>query len=345
MSLIKRIKEQIDLRSVIKLEQGKDGPDYKYGLCPFHENDGQVHKTASFLVYKKNFNCMSTNCGVRGDIFDWYAHVLYGDIKLTKPRFKDILEAVKRDYPSLKEEYEAKVEPEVKVKKKSLDKIIRSYHEVLMGEPKRVAYFLSRGFTLRTIREQMFGWDGTHYVIPVWRGLPGRSGVESVRLRASKKGEIRYSGFRDQNSRTIYNAEAFLVAAKIELPFLLVFYGELDAQLAWQLNLPAISSTNGALAFKAEWLNGYKGDVIFIGDKNEEKAASDDASVFGSRGWTAHLPEDKGKDFTEMISNGVTVKQFLLRLMLFYPFKRNVIRGIKQVIYYKKKKRRKLNEG
>lgn len=160
-----------------------------------------------------------------------------------------------------------------------------------MGRPKKLAYFLSRGFTFDTIKRQMWGWDGKNYVITVWADKPRQSDVVCLRLRSGdENSERRYSGITGYNEQMLYNREAMTYAIANQIQVLFIFYGELDAQLAWQDGLPAVSPTNGAKAVLPEWFSEYKGNLIFVPDLLEDRAAYEDAGEFGARGWVARIP-------------------------------------------------------
>ncbi len=317
MADLDKIRKAIDLRVLIPLEGKTPHKGYLSGYCPFHESP-ETSQTASFLLWPDHFKCLSVNCGISGDIFNWYAHKL--GIGATTPLkgslFGQVVKQIESDYPALKSDspnseplpgrYKLSKTEEVKAEKPKLDlqQLAETYHDYLMRTPQRINYFLSRGFTLRTIKEQLWGWDGQNYVITVWRGRPQHSRLMTLRLRVSadkqEDNQSRYSGVRGYNDQMLYNRHALLWCLKHRVTTLLVFYGELDAQLAWQDGLPAVSPTNGALAVMPEWFTHYKGDLIFVPDKKEESAAWSDAGEFGSRGWVGHLPDGEFKDYGEL---------------------------------------------
>ena len=296
----------IDLRNIITLDKQSSYREYKSGCCPFHED-----KMPSFVVYPDHFFCMSTNCGAKGNIFSWYAYKMFGDVslKLRGQMFIRVLDDILGQPISISEPAPVIEDDDEPV---DLNELASSYHDNLLIYPRRLNYFLSRGFTAKTVHEQRWGWDGKNYTIPVWSGIAATSKVLSIRLRSAclDRDSIRYSGIRGYNQQTLYNTEALLYAKSLHRKdvCLFCFYGELDAALAWQDGLIAVSPTNGALSFIAGWLAGYVGDVVFVPDKNEDHAAYMDAEAFGSRGWVHHLPyTDCAKDYGELRINGFRV--------------------------------------
>lgn len=309
--------KQIDLRSVIRLEKERHYVDYNAGLCPFHEAGPDAGKhTASFLVYKNGYRCLSTNCGRHGTIFNWYAYKLYGDDRasLKNGRFREVLDAILGDADAFRPSRKIKLDNTVGKDKIDVDllRLARVYHKNLLLSPERLTYFFHRGFTLSTIMKEMWGWDGKNYVITVWEGRPRKSKILSLRLRNSTEDGSRYSGIEGHNAKTLYNRYALLRAIDEEAPFVVVFYGEFDARLAWQDRIYAVSPTNGAKSLDPEWFSGYEGDIVIFPDVGEETDAYKDAGVFGVKGWVGHFPRGAGvKDYTEYRSAGYTPDDFL----------------------------------
>lgn len=298
----------IDLRTVISINGAERSANYTLGYCPFHEDDGKDHKTKSFLVYPTRYTCLSSNCGEHGDIINWYARKLYGSSRATLKNgaFSTILDTILGGVSygsggSSDLSATSVVDHKDNRRKNDLDSLAKSCHDVLLESPRHLAYYLSRGFTLRTVKHQRLGWDGKRYVIPVWEGVPGMSELLALRYRArpGDEGSIRYSGVRDHNEKILYNREALMFADKHRTP-LIVVYGEFDALLLWQNRLPAVSPTNGALSFQAKWLEGFDGDIIFVPDLHEEQAAYADANQIGANAWVVQLPSGPWKDASEL---------------------------------------------
>lgn len=316
--VVKQLKERIDLRDVIRLpgDGGRRSGNYLHGYCPFHETgESGRHKTASFMIYADHYRCLSPKCDAHGDVFNWFAWTMHGqrDGPVSGILFKSIKQHLIDTYlngtgPS------APPAPERKKHKLTHGDRSDMLHLAYAGYrnlgSKGLTYFLGRGFTLETIRRQLFGYDGSRYIIPIWRGIPRESRLLTLRFRSSDKDDpMRYSGIRDVNDQILYNREALLWATSRKVPAIIVFYGELDAALAWQDGIPAVSPTNGALSFLTEWVDRYPGYKIFVPDKGEEKAAYADAEAFGMYGKVAHFPRGRFKDYGEFRQSGHTARE------------------------------------
>jgi len=289
--------KQVDLREVAGLKASYRRAEYWLCYCPFHNDEaGGRH---SLLLYRDHFVCLSTNCGMHGDIFVWYNWKSFGSKE--SPRGQTFLSILDMILGAPRIELPAGAPDEVD--EVDLDHLAEEYHRALFeADPKRLRYYLKRRLlTIETVKQQMMGWDGQGYTIPVWEGKSRDSSVIGIRIRSAvKDAKMRYSGVRGYNDQVLYNREALLFAIEEAAPAILIFYGELDAQLAWQNGLYAVSPTNGALAVLPEWFSSYPGYKIVVPDKKEEHAAFDDAAEFGSHGAVIQFPKDNpGKDYTE----------------------------------------------
>ena len=303
--------KQIDLRDIMQVDPPKyKGHEYWLTYCPFH--DDRAGGRPGLMLFRDHFVCLSTNCGVTGDIFVWYNWTKFGSKDRPRGhRFIEVLDTILgEDHVPIVHEEES-IEP---IEDIDLDRLALEYHKVLVLSPDRQKYFYNRGFTPATVKRQMFGWDGRGFTIPVWEGVPRQSPVLSIRIRSAKTDtEMRYSGIRGYNEQMLYNREALLCAVEDHAPAILILYGEFDAALAWQNGLYAVSPTNGALAVLPEWFTGYDGYKIVVPDKKEERAAFDDAAVFGSKGAVIQFPKEmSGKDFSDFVlKNGGSPKYFV----------------------------------
>lgn len=278
----------------------------KYILChcPFHDD-----KTPSLLVFDNGFKCLSSSCGRNGDILNWYAYKM--GLK-SVPKSKEFISFVKQVKDQISTVGTSVVTSEQEVNldlsQEDLFKMASVYHSWLLDNTVRHKWFKNRGFTAKTIEFYRFGWEGQRYVVPIWDGIPGKSHVTTLRFRGSEiwAGE-RYTGIKNYNDPVLFNQWVI----KRNPPTLLVVYGELDAALGTQFRLPTVSGTNGNQSFRSDWINGFKGDVIFVPDKGEEEQASKDAKRLGSRGWVGHIPLETGKDLTDYFVDGNTVGTLL----------------------------------
>lgn len=115
---------------------------------------------------------------------------------------------------------------------------------------------------------------------------------------------------------TLYGADK-LVAGDTTV---VITEGELDALVLWSQNIPAVSSTGGALSFQAEWAQLLEGKEVYICFDN------DNAGAEGMVKALSHLPEAKIillpemvgiKDVSDYVAHGhdfralmATAKQF-----------------------------------
>lgn len=147
------------------------------------------------------------------------------------------------------------------------------YWHSLLGEHRQ--YFKDRGFTDKTIDQEMWGWNGSRYCLPVWEGEPGNSEILGVRQRKQNtdKGE-KYIGLKDMNPPTVWGRGNCKDAKTV-----LAFAGEFDAALANQDGFSSFSLVNGIKAlstFPENWPclwfpNSQR--LIAIFDKKEESFA------------------------------------------------------------------------
>lgn len=314
--------KKIDLRTVIRLKDEKGYGRYNAGRCPFHGD----RTSLSFVVWDKRFKCYSTNCGVRGDIFVWYNWIWFGDKERpTGGRFREIVERLSGTEKPIIRELAAPVQEEAPVEDVDMYELAKVYHNELCLLPLRRKYFNKRLVNDATIDRLWLGWDGVHYTIPVWGGEPGCSDVIAMRLRATDKdvklGALRYSNITGYGDHVLFNSYA--VSKKPKLLF--CFYGELDAILAEQDGLAAVSPTNGAKSFERLWLKGYKGTMIFVPDRHEEVDALEDAGLFGSHGFVFHIPDHDVKDYTDYRLAGHTVVEFKKKLGQQYPYLKTLL--------------------
>lgn len=247
-------------------------------LCPVHHE-----KTPSFYLYP-NGQAHCFGCGF---------HVF------------DVKSDLRFDSPSSAEQVNTPIHPD----------FITYWHDLLMKDADRLAYFTDiRGFSLETIKEQMWGWEPVmaRYVITVWNGVPQKSDVVQVRLRASH-GMMpnKYIGLPGHNYAELYNSHVLEKSESV-----CFFFGELDAQLATQHGFPSVSMTNGKGTFKTSWLKMFERTrkIVIIPDHGEEIDACKIALLFSGRAQVRTLPlrvnTMEVKDFSDFVSRGGTDEQF-----------------------------------
>lgn len=287
---VEDIKRRVDLvgyisQSVVLKRKGR----LYQGLCPFHGD-----KDPSFTVYPETHSYYCFGCAAAGDIFTW----------LEQMEGLDFKEALKRLGGEVK--FDPPKEPKRKIPLRSGEipiELIRHWHSNLND---RRAYFHGRGFTDATVDEQLFGWSGHRFVVPVWEGKPQESAVVQVRLRKAPGDEssapkyLNLTGFPGPylyNSWALEGQEAAVI-----------FFGEFDAALAYQHGLPAASPTNGMLCWNEEWTRRFlrdKGSVKIVPDRGEEERGWRLRAEIDARATVVEYPDDfEGKDFTDWILSG-----------------------------------------
>lgn len=227
---------------------------YYIGRCPFH-ND----KTPSFVVYpdSNSWYCFG-NCSTNGG--DAIAYVMRR-YNYSFPQAKEFVEG--------NFSFNIKFKPPKPQENKIVPHGMVIYWHSMLQEHR--SYFHSRGFTDKTIDQEMFGWDGQRYVIPVWEGEPGNSSCLGVRKRKANGQGPKYIGLKGSNHPTVWGRwhcrDQRLVFA---------FAGELDACLAVQDKFPSFSIVGGIQSIEQFpdtwpqlWFPGCF-ECIVIFDRKEE---------------------------------------------------------------------------
>lgn len=297
-SIFSRVKDRLDLRAIVKLEGQRPHGDYVSGRCPFHDDN-----VASLLVYKDGWRCKAASCPrPSGSVLDWIAVVERG---ILSPTTKQILEIAKEfessDPGDLKlnlpiPDRQRRPPKYIRYSGDDLNAQVRAYHDSL--DKTALLYLSDRGFNRSFIDFKRYGYDGRAITIPIWEGVPGESEVLGIRFRTIVGEGPRYWGY---NSSHLYNAYLLKLACKPKCIY--VVYGEFDADLLLQWNVPAVSPTNGCGSFKSEWLDDVAQftEIVFVPDKGEELAAYTDAAKFGIFGHVQVIPTSlSGKDVTEV---------------------------------------------
>lgn len=133
------------------------------------------------------------------------------------------------------------------------------YHHFMRSRhPNKERWFLNRGLTSDTIRQERLGYDGFRYTIPVYDNA---GNLVAIRYRAdytrlpdkliagiNPEGDVvekhipKYCGITGRNGMYLYGAHWLEPDSK----YAIICEGELDALLLHQLGHQAFSATNGA---------------------------------------------------------------------------------------------------
>lgn len=101
---------------------------------------------------------------------------------------------------------------------------------------------------------------------------------------------------------TLYGADKIKDCNKI-----LVCEGEMDALVAWSANIPAVSSTGGALSFPNEWAEILKGKEVILCFDNDEAGGNGMTKALSviPSAKIIFLPDRPGvKDISDYVTNG-----------------------------------------
>jgi hypothetical protein len=141
-----------------------------------------------------------------------------------------------------------------------------------MMETHHRQYFHQRGFTDKFIDNELWGWNGQRYCLPVWEGEPSNSEILGVRQRkVDGQDGMKYLGLKDMNPSTVWG-RWYCRQQKI----ILAFAGEFDAARAVQDGFPAFSLVNGVNAledFPKDWPTLWFPDsknMVAVFDRKEE---------------------------------------------------------------------------
>lgn len=231
----------LDIADRLDIAVKQVGSNYSSN-CPFHNE-----KTPSFVLFMdtNTFRCFGS-CHQSGSNIDLI-------MKRLDMSFSGAIDWLKENYGTEDETIEIKLKlyedkPKEVGHRPVPNDTIKYWHSALFYS-KRYVWFKKRGFTLKTVKKEGFGWSGDRYVIPVWQDKPWESNCVGVRLRASEllpETAFKYIGKRGHNKPCIYNRHTIK-----NLDYMFVFAGELDAKLCSQDGFPAVSIVNGMTSFNS----------------------------------------------------------------------------------------------
>lgn len=316
MTEINDLVDIVSLISYSNVDLHKTG-DVFFGLCPLHKDKN----TPSLVVYPatNSWCCFGTGCGGKagklngGRAVDWVMQRYTLDFAQAVSWIEEnYLHIPKIDLPKFGEKKSGVSKPLM-----GIEPVV--YWHGLLDTHNRREWFHKRGFSDETIDRELFGWNESRYVIPVWEGEPGNSLCLGVRLRRSEIGNgPKYIGLEGHNQPTVWGRWHCRSANLI-----FAFAGELDAARAVQDGLPAFSVVNGVKSvtrFPKNWPEMWFPDakyMIVVFDKGEEL----DAAVL-ARHWNSvkgsltarvfHWPPDTDyKDYCEFRDDWNTRSDFL----------------------------------
>ena len=241
-------------------------------LCPLHGESG----TPSLMIYPETHTwyCFGNACRRGGDCEQFLIDYLgfsfkearewlgYGTVKDDKPQFKI-------------------AKPRESISGYPIENI--KYWHSLLYRNDRQKWFYDRGFNDQVINDQLWGWDGDRYVLPVWDWLPKKSNIIGARLRTvDPENPMKYIGIAGHNRPTVWGKQ-YCKNRKIAL----AFAGEYDAAYCALIDgFPAFSVVNGVngyTRFIDDWQTKWFPDteeILICWDPNEELAAANFAAAW-----------------------------------------------------------------
>ncbi len=226
--------------------------------CPFHDDT-----KASVLAYADGwYRCLGA-CDNSGPLFNLYA-------ELISPG------SVKRGTPERVGGYPPRIpsEPHQQVS------FVKNAHQTLKRNTSFSWYIKQRGLEGR-IETCYLGWHEGWLVIPVYsdsRDLLSiiiRSGPQAQKLTG-----LRFS--QPTGQRAMMYCPDWSLLSRSDI--LYVVFGMIDALTLSELRLPVVTSTGGAMSFKAKWIKQWRKPVLVVPDAGEEPQAYHLLKNLGWRG-------------------------------------------------------------
>lgn len=299
---------------------GKDG-EWR-AFCPFHEDkESSKSPSASLNFDEELWHCMS--CG-RGGTLSELVRKLKRMRSLGGTMADDGPPSTRRsrvrdadDEDSGADVIDIGTKEKVKAPTKPLpsESTIRAWNKRLLSNPRLLTVMTEeRGLSEETIKDFCIGHDGHRYTLPV---LDEAGKLVNIR---------RYDPHAKNAKDKMVSWGAGWGQVRIFHPALLKDYddeviiteGELDFLVAQQYGLPAITHTAGAMTFKPEWAELFKGKDVFIAydeDDTGTKGAIKAAQLLRSYANAVYIMKlgtgEKGGDVTDyFVKMGQTAKQF-----------------------------------
>jgi hypothetical protein len=259
-------------------------------FCLFHENTETP--ALSVNVEEGLYACHNPECGARGDFLDFYRRVRGGlgfldavrelaqRVHLSFDEWEANSRETRRqanEYPgslearseALLATYTPPVAAAVPVSRASStsasdptvpEEVVASAHQRLIGSAAEMTFLEERrGLTRATVEQYELGYDGQRYYIPV-RNEDGRC----VNVRRYKPNARRVEDKMISWRTGFGRARLYPMVAFAQEGTIYVFEGELDAILARQGGLNAVTSTGGSGTWKEEWAAHFAGREVVI---------------------------------------------------------------------------------
>ncbi len=135
--------------------------------------------------------------------------------------------------------------------------------------------------------------------------------TEWAKYRRDPQEDIKPKYLYDTGSKiTLYGADKIQAVHTT----IVITEGELDALVLWSQNIPAVSSTGGAMSFQAEWVEFFAGKEVYLCFDN------DNAGAEGMVKALTHLPQAKVilfpnitgiKDISDYVAHGYDFRSLM----------------------------------
>lgn len=273
-------------------------------LCPFHSE-----RTPSFHVYESFGCCFGGGCGWKGDIFKFVMDI--DKVGFVEARERIVSRHLSGSVPQKtyqKPHYPA----QPATPRKPVGEDLLGYWREQLSEERRGWLKQTRLLTDITLSVQHIGWrpDWSAYSIPYWEGIPGHSSVTMVQFRRSPNypAEWRWMGLAGSNLPSLLNS--YLINPDL----VILFFGTLDALLAAQDGMPAVSvsAINGFFQLPQAVLDRLQTvqQLLVVPDStnSEFTVAHQIAEQFGAR--VCYFPHEwPGKDYSEFRLAGISAER------------------------------------
>lgn len=217
-------------------------------LCPFHDDH-----TPSLSINIKDGTWFCHACGEGGDAFSFYQKLHHVD-------FADAVKGIAQDFGLGGIDHQPKQE---KMDKFIQLEVVEELHQALLSNSRALRLLEEkRGLALETVKRFKLGYkaDRKRLAIPIFDSQ-GR--CVNIRLYSLTQEPKMLSWAEGYGAARLYPVES------LEHNPIWLMEGELDALLAIQDGLNAVTATGGAGTWKEKWDQHFKGKDVIIAYDND----------------------------------------------------------------------------
>lgn len=210
-------------------------------------------------------------------------------------------------------------------------KIVEAWHESLMSnENQRSNLWLMRGISEETIKRFTLGWDQASraFSIPVYLEDGRLFNIRMYRPDAPSDRKIYWFRKKDPN----IPVPLYPVDMLIGTDWVVLCEGEMDALLANQYGIPAVTGTSGASSWHVDWSERFRDKFVFIAYDRDtagergSKLVAEHLEPFASKIHIVRIPlRKKGADVSDLFLNKhYTAEDFKDLLRKSKPYQKRV---------------------